>query len=115
MTRHTFDKYEFKVPDGWQVAGRFPLLTLNKPDGVGALRFFLFEPDAQAALDHWSDFSGPVAGKVSTTKDDKAFSKTWVFTRPDGMCLQVNYRCHASQADIELAEVDQILSTLREI
>lgn len=90
------------------------MLTLNKPDGVGTLRFFSFEPETPAALDRWSEFRGQITGKVSTTKDDKVFSKTWLITEPNGTALSINYRCHPSQADIELNEVDQIVATMRE-
>jgi hypothetical protein len=115
LTTHTFDTYQFDLPDGWTIIGRFPVLNAYKPDGVGKLTFVSFEPDRPSTLDHWSNFDGQIAGKVSTTKNEKAFSKTWFFIQPNGTALQVNYRCRPSQADIELAEVDQILSTLREI
>ena len=110
---HQNRTWQLEVPDGWEVEGRNELVSLFKPDGVGMLRALTTEEKAPAQSFDGELFRGRMPGNVRTTTDTSTFRKTW-WLSCHGERLFVTYQCAAKNAQIELAEVDEILQSMSE-
>ena len=110
---HQTSIWELWVPDGWEVEGNNELVTLFKPDGVGTLRVLTADQEASVPGSPGEVFRGRLRGSVRTSADASTFGRIWLLSCR-GQWLFVTYQCAPNNADLELAEVDEIVQSISE-
>ena len=110
---HQAGSWELRVPDGWEVTGSNELVTLFKPDGVGMLRVLTVEQKAPTPQSTGEVFRGRLPGTVHTNAHTSTFRRIWSLSCR-GQRLFVTYQCASNNAELELAEVDEIVQSISE-
>ena len=110
---HQNKTWELRVPDGWHVEGSNELVTLFKPDGVGMLRVLTMEQKAPTPESTGEVFRGRLPGSVRTSTDTSTFRRIWSLSCR-GQRLFVTYQCASNNAELELAEVGEIVQSISE-
>jgi hypothetical protein len=110
---HQTRTWELRVPDGWEVKGSNELVTLFKPGGVGMLRVLTAEQQAPTPEPTGEVFRGRLPGSVRTSADTSTFRRIWSLTCR-GQRLFVTYQSASNNAELELAEVDEIMQSISE-
>ena len=110
---HQTKTWELQVPDGWEVEGSNELVTLFKPDGVGMLRVLTAEQKPPTAESTDDIFRGHLPGSVRTSADTSTFRRIWSLSCR-GQRLFVTYQCASNNAELELAEADEIVQSISE-
>lgn len=105
------------LPDGWQARKlRFESATLFKPDGVGQIFVFVYPPECEGAdaksATH-QNFVGNLRGTSSTSTYGGCLGRSWRLTCR-GRTLVVRYSCALANAEIERAEVNEIVQSMAE-
>jgi len=111
---HQTSLWQLQVPDGWEVEGNNDLVSLFKPDGVGILRILSAAEESAADTLKGGAFHGHLAGSVRTTAEGSTFSRTWTLSCR-GQKLFATYRCATKNAELELAEVDELVQSISEV
>jgi len=110
---HQTSAWELRVLDGWEVEGTNQLVTLFKPDGVGMLRVLTTEQKPGTPESTGDLFRGRLPGSVRTSTDKSTFRRIWSLSCR-GQQLFVTYQCASNNAELELAEVDEIVQSISE-
>lgn len=110
---HQTKTWEMRVPDGWRVEGSNELVTLFKPDGVGMLTVLTVEQKAPTQEATGDVFRGRLPGSVRTSADRSTFRRIWSLSCR-GQWLLVIYHCASNNAELELAQVDEIVQSIAE-
>ena len=110
---HKTRTWELRVLDGWEVEGGNELVTLFKPDGVGMLRVLTTEQKPPTPDSTGEVFRGRLPGSVRTSADMSTFRRIWSLSCR-GQRLLITYQCASNNAELELAEVDEIVQSISE-
>jgi len=113
---HRAKLWQVVLPDGWRVksAGGDELVTFWNPEGVGTLAVITLDQNKappRNGPDH--EFSGKLKGRTFDFTGGDLFARHWTLLC-GGQWLYVRYSCATKNAELERAEVDEILHSISE-
>ena len=89
------------------------MVTLYRPDGVGLLRVIMAEEQSPDEKSTGEEFHGQLPGRTWAMAYGDRFIRTWVLSCRSQR-LWIRYTCSAKNAELERAEVDEMLRGLSE-
>ena len=115
---HRAKLWQVVLPDGWCVkrSGRGDeVVTFWNPEGVGTLAVItLDENKAPPRKSQGQEFSGKLKGRTFDFSGGDLFARHWTLLC-GGQWLYVKYSCATKNAELERAEVDEILQSISEM
>jgi hypothetical protein len=103
--------WQVTLPDGWRVTGGPELVTIWNPEGVGQLRVLAIdECKAPPKNAQGHDFTGKLQGR---TYDFSSGARHWTLMCA-GQWIYVKYSCATKNAELERAQIDEILRSVSE-
>lgn len=128
MSRVGTNRWSIEILLGWEWSVDPECLSISKSDGIGSLQISGAVKDlgSVTAEDLLSMVDGPAAAADSVALSAGAFSgRSWSYDETDtrwrkwalgagNLLLFVTYNCALAEAGIEDAEVNHMLSTLRD-
>jgi hypothetical protein len=118
MPQHFHTKiWQVVLPDSWRVSGdrhSDELVTLWNPEGVGQLRVIV-TTGTKAPPRHGNgrSFTGKLQGKTFELSAGALFVRNWALLCGSDW-IYVRYSCAMKNAEIERAEVDEIVQSISE-
>lgn len=124
---YSTETWELALPAGWIAEFDDEVHTVCREDGVGALQIGVFVKDSVVTVDDLEEFSeedraraGDIAdyghegltGISITMRKDSNFWRLW-FLRAGSHMFYVTYNCDDADRNLEIAEVEHIVGTLR--
>ncbi len=118
MSQHFHTKkWQVVLPDSWRTrSGRNDdkFVTLWNPEGVGQLRVITTSETKTPSLNGWSrEFTGKLQGKIFELSAGNLFVRNWALLCGSDR-IYVRYSCATKNAEVERAEVDEIVQSISE-
>ena len=111
---HRTKLWQVALPNGWRVSSGDELVTLWNPGGVGTLTVItIAENKAPPRNGQGREFRGRLQGQTYDFSGGDRFARHWTLLC-GGQWIYVRYLCATKNAELERAEVNEILQSLSE-